>query len=104
MYKKHIFKYYENRKIYNTETKKLSNYCEILQSLKDGNNVQVIYNKTGDDITHHILFQILISEMKHSPEYVVKIFKILLLGDEKNLKKIQKAIDEIILENESKTL
>lgn len=102
MPEKHIFKYYANRKIYNTETKKLSNYCEILESIKGGKEVQVIYNETGDDITHSILLHILLSEMKQSPEYVVKICKILLLSDKKEVLKFKKIIDEFILSITSK--
>ncbi len=99
---KHVFKYYTNRKLYNTETKKLSNHYEILESLKIGRNVQVIYNETGDDITHHTLFQMLISEMKLSPEYVTKICKIMLLADTAQMEKFKKFIDALVLENEAK--
>jgi polyhydroxyalkanoate synthesis regulator protein len=101
---KHVFKYYANRKLYNTETKKLSNHCEILESLKTGKDVRVIYNETGDDVTHHTLFQMLISKMNLSPEYVIKICKVMLLADTTQMEKFKNFIDELVITTEKENV
>ncbi|MDF3820446.1 polyhydroxyalkanoate synthesis regulator DNA-binding domain-containing protein [Leptospira sp. 96542] len=103
MAKVQIFKYYKNRKLYNTVTKKLSNHKEILKTLRQGTDVKVICNESGDDVTHHSLFQILISEMKESPTYVSKIFKILLLADKSKMLEFKKFSDEYIFSLDTKS-
>ncbi len=57
--KKISLKRYENRRIYNLKTKKYINLNEINQLIKSGQTIEVIDNKTGEDITNQILLQII---------------------------------------------
>ena len=52
-------KRYENRRIYNLKTKKYLNLNDINELIKQGEKVEVIDNKTGEDITNQILLQII---------------------------------------------
>jgi polyhydroxyalkanoate synthesis repressor PhaR len=57
--KKIILKRYENRRIYNLQTKKYINLNDINEIIQKGEEVQVIDNKNGEDITNQILLQII---------------------------------------------
>ena len=59
-----VIKRYVNRRLYDTEQKKQITLQDLAQLVKDDVEVQVIDNKTGEDITAEMLVQILRRESK----------------------------------------
>lgn len=62
--KKLLVKRYPNRKLYNTETKSYITLEDIAQAIRSGQDVEIIDNETGNEITHQILNQVIFEEGK----------------------------------------
>ena len=63
-----LIKRYANRKLYNTKSSRYITLKGIAELLDDGEEVRVIDNETGDDITSIALSQILVdSKRSNSP-------------------------------------
>ena len=63
----HIIKRYQNRKLYDTNTKKYITLAEISVLIIKGEDIQVLDNESGEDITAITLSQIILEqEKKHS--------------------------------------
>ena len=100
----HIFKYYSNRKIYDTEKKKMSNQNEILKSIKSGRIIRVVEKESGDDITNIILFQIMIAELKENPERMNNIMQAVIAKGPDAIKEIQDYAEKKVSGRESLNL
>lgn len=61
-----VIKRYTNRKLYNTETKQYVTLDEIAGLIRQGEEVQVIDNTTGEDLTALTLSQIIFEQEKKS--------------------------------------
>ena len=59
-----IIKRYQNRKLYDTEQSCYVTLDEIAEMVKDGEDVKVIDNKSGEDLTSLTLTQIIFEEEK----------------------------------------
>lgn len=59
-----VIKRYTNRKLYNTETKQYITLDEIADLIRRGEEVQVIDNATGEDLTALTLSQIIFEQEK----------------------------------------
>ncbi|RME07395.1 MAG: transcriptional regulator [Deltaproteobacteria bacterium] len=59
-----IIKRYQNRKLYDTETSSYVTLEDIAEMVKRGQEIQVVDNKTKEDLTAVILSQILFEEQK----------------------------------------
>jgi len=57
-----IIKKYANRRLYNTQTSSYITLDFLSKLTREGKNFKVIDAKTGDDITHNILTQIIMEE------------------------------------------
>jgi len=55
-----LIKRYANRKLYNTKTSRYITLKGIAELIENGDDVRVIDNETGEDITHVALSQILV--------------------------------------------
>ena len=63
-----IIKRYQNRKLYDTQASKYVTLDDIAQMVKDGEDVQVVDNKTKKDLTSVTLAQIVFEEQKQRKE------------------------------------
>lgn len=63
---KHIIKRYPNRKLYNTNTSCYITLKEISELIKQCDTIQVIDNKTKQDITQYTLMQVYHNSMNPS--------------------------------------
>lgn len=61
-----LIKRYPNRKLYNTESKQYITLEEIASLIRDGKDVEVIDNATGEDLTAQMLTQV-IAELEKKP-------------------------------------
>ena len=57
-----IIKKYANRRLYNTDTSSYITLDNLAEMVRDNVDFQVLDAKTGDDITHTILTQIIVEE------------------------------------------
>ncbi len=55
---------YGNRRLYDTTGKCYVNLDEVARMIRDGDNVQVVDAKTGEDLTRSILTQIVVEETR----------------------------------------
>ncbi|MDD2715058.1 MAG: polyhydroxyalkanoate synthesis regulator DNA-binding domain-containing protein [Candidatus Wallbacteria bacterium] len=60
MSEKILIKKYENRRLYSVAEKRYVSLEEIRKLVAAGHDVEVIDHKSGEDITHQILFQVLL--------------------------------------------
>lgn len=61
-----IIKRYQNRKLYDTHQSCYVTLEEIAQIIREGNEIQVIDNKTKNDITYQTQIQLLFDQEKKS--------------------------------------
>lgn len=59
-----VIKRYENRKLYDTEARRYVSLQELAELIRRGVDVQVIDNKTNEDITAQTLTQVILEEGK----------------------------------------
>ena len=59
-----IIKRYGNRRLYNTSTKSYVNYEELLEIIREGEDIRVIDSKSKEDVTKAVLIQLILEEEK----------------------------------------
>ena len=64
-----LIKRYANRKLYNTASSRYITLKGISELIREGHDIQVIDNETGEDITSIALSQILVDDQKQHPQY-----------------------------------
>lgn len=70
-----VIKRYANRKLYDTERSCYVTLEEIAQMIKEGEEVQVVDNKTKDDLTAVTLAQIIVEEEKKVSRMPLKLLR-----------------------------
>ena len=63
-----IIKKYANRRLYNTQSSSYITLDDLAKMTRDGLDFQVLDAKTGADITHQILTQIILEEETHGEQ------------------------------------
>lgn len=63
-----IIKKYANRRLYNTDTSSYITLDDLAGMVRENIDFQVIDAKSGDDITHTILTQIIVEEESHGTQ------------------------------------
>jgi len=66
----HVIKKYANRKMYDTEDKRYISMVQLSELIKQGEEVMVIDNRTGDDITAAIVSQLIGRDNKEKDKAV----------------------------------
>jgi polyhydroxyalkanoate synthesis repressor PhaR len=90
-----LIKRYANRKLYNTDTSRYITLKGIAELLDAGQEVQVIDNETGEDITHVALSQILVdSKRSHTSPPHTLLSQILGRGGDALYGALRKSVDE----------
>ena len=69
-----IIKRYSNRKLYDTEDKRYITLEQIAQLVRDGQDIKVVENQTGEDLTTVTLSQILLEQEKRKEGNLPKTF------------------------------
>lgn len=83
MSEKRIIKRYQNRKLYDTHQSCYVTLEEISQIIREGNEIQVIDNKTKNDITYMTQIQLLFDqERKNTKPSDVELLKNVIRGEE----------------------
>ncbi|MHA6317469.1 polyhydroxyalkanoate synthesis repressor PhaR [Altererythrobacter sp. CAU 1778] len=68
-----IIKKYANRRLYNTDTSSYITLDDIARMVREDVDFQVIDAKSGDDITHSILTQIIMDEENGDGEHMLPV-------------------------------
>lgn len=90
-----LIKRYANRKLYNTETSRYITLKGIAKLLEDGEEVRVIDNETGEDITQVALSQILVDNQRaHEDPSDTLLSQILSKGGDALYGAIKKSVDD----------
>lgn len=55
-----VIKKYENRRLYDTRNSRYVNLDGVAEMVRSGEDIQVIDSKTGEDVTRHVLTQIIV--------------------------------------------
>ena len=63
-----IIKKYANRRLYNTDTSSYITLDDLAKMVRENVDFQVLDAKSGDDITHSILTQIIVEEESHGTQ------------------------------------
>jgi polyhydroxyalkanoate synthesis repressor PhaR len=63
-----IIKKYANRRLYNTRSSSYITLEDLSRMTREGIDFQVLDAKTGNDITHQILTQIIMEEESHGEQ------------------------------------
>ncbi|MEO7247886.1 MAG: polyhydroxyalkanoate synthesis repressor PhaR [Novosphingobium sp.] len=63
-----VIKKYANRRLYNTQSSSYITLDHLAQMVRDGVDFKVVDAKTGDDITHQVLTQIIVDEESHGEQ------------------------------------
>ena len=66
----YIIKRYSNRKLYDTQTNKYVNLEEVAELIRNGEEISVINNETGEDITAVTLTQIIMDREKKEGNFL----------------------------------
>ncbi len=59
-----VIRKYENRRLYDTRHSRYVNLAGVAEMVRDGRDIQVLDSKTGEDITRHVLAQIIVDDAK----------------------------------------
>ncbi len=62
-----LIKKYPNRRLYNTSARAYVNLNDLAALVRQGEDVQVVDAKTGEDITRLVLTQIIVEDAKDAP-------------------------------------
>jgi polyhydroxyalkanoate synthesis repressor PhaR len=62
-----IIKKYGNRRLYNTSASRYINLDDLAELVRNGNEVQVVDAKSGDDLTRVTLMQVIVEDAKDQP-------------------------------------
>lgn len=67
-------KRYSNRKLYDTEDKRYITLDQIAELVRDGQDIRVVENQSGQDLTNVTLSQILLEQEKKQESTIPKTF------------------------------
>lgn len=59
-----VIKKYENRRLYDTRNSRYVNLDGVAEMVRSGEDIQVVDSKTGEDVTRHVLTQIIVDGAK----------------------------------------
>ena len=59
-----VIKKYENRRLYDTHNSRYVNLDGVAEMVRSGEDIQVVDSKTGEDVTRHVLTQIIVDGAK----------------------------------------
>lgn len=62
-----LIKKYPNRRLYNTSSRAYVNLSDVAALIRQGQEIQVVDAKTGEDLTRVVLTQIIVEDAKDAP-------------------------------------
>ena len=80
-----VLRKYPNRRIYDPQKNAHVTLAEIDDRVKNGERVKIIDHKTGEDLTHVIMGQVLFETLKTRPDYLPLDLILLMIRAQDNL-------------------
>jgi len=96
---KRVIKKYANRRLYDSKTSKTLTLEELAELISDGEDIQIIDNETGEDITNMTLAQVIVEleRGKKSDRQIAEILKDMIAsGSTAMADLVQKSVSESI--------
>ncbi len=84
-----IIKRYANRKLYDTESSIYITLEDIEGMVRDGEEVQIVDNSTGEDITSGTLAHIVLEQQKTNPSFPVSVLRGIIQSGEEFFSRLQ---------------
>lgn len=96
-----LIKRYESRKLYDTEESRYVSLEEISQWIRDGQEVRVVDNATGKDVTSQTLTQIILEEGRRGTSFLPSelLHELVRLGEkavESGVEQVQHGVDRLV--------
>jgi polyhydroxyalkanoate synthesis repressor PhaR len=93
-----LIKRYSNRKLYDTNQKKYIALSDVQQMIQSGQEIQVINNDTGDDITSQTLVEIIAGVEKNLNGFLPKqlLMSLIRMGQDRVTSMQHNILDEYI--------
>jgi polyhydroxyalkanoate synthesis repressor PhaR len=96
-----LIKRYESRKLYDTEESRYVSLEEISGWIRDGQEVQVVDNATGADVTSQTLTQIILDEGRRGTSFLPSelLHELVRLGEkavESGVEQMQHGVDRLV--------
>jgi polyhydroxyalkanoate synthesis repressor PhaR len=96
-----LIKRYESRKLYDTEESRYVSLEEISGWIRDGQEVQVVDNATGADVTSQTLTQIILDEGRRGASFLPSelLHELVRLGEkavESGVEQMQHGVDRLV--------
>lgn len=96
-----VIKRYESRKLYDTEESRYISLEDIGRWVREGQQVQVIDNATGDDVSAQILTQIILDEGKRGTSFLPSelLHDLVRLGEKavaSGVEQVQGRVDRVV--------
>lgn len=70
-----LIKRYSNRKLYDTESSTYVTLEDVEEMVREGEQVRIVDNSTGDDITSATLAHIVLEQQKINPSFPVSVLR-----------------------------
>jgi len=102
-----VIKRYENRKMYDTEKRTYISLEAIAQLIRDGIDIMVVDNVTGNDLTTHTLTQVIFEEGKkgRNPLSNEMLHDVIRWGNsmiDDGIKQVREGLDQLMPESLTK--
>lgn len=99
-----VIKRYENRKLYDSENRRYVSLDEIGEMVRDGVDVQVVDNVTGQDITGQTLTQVILEAGKKGQNLLSKeiLHKVIRWGNtflDDSIDQVRHGLDQLVPES-----
>ncbi len=88
-------KRYSNRKLYDTESSTYVTLEDVEQMVRDGEDVQIIDNASGDDITSATLTHIVLEQQKINPSFPVSVLRGIIQSGEDFFTRLQWPVTQV---------
>jgi len=100
---KRIIKKYSNRKLYDTRSKSLVSLSQVAKFIEEGEEVEVVDHRTGEDITSLAMAQIVLSrEMSQGGKSNLSLLRDLIRWGKRSVRELVLATEEITTQGEEK--
>ncbi len=100
---KRIIKKYSNRKLYDTGSKSLVSLSQVAKLIEEGEEIEVVDHRTGEDITSLAMAQIVLSrEMSQGGKSNLSLLRDLIRRGERSVRELVLATEEITAQGEEK--
>ncbi len=90
-----LIKRYSNRKLYDTESSTYVTLEDVEQMVRDGEDVRIVDNSSGEDITSATLTHIVLEQQKLNPSFPVAVLRGIIQSGEEFFTRLQWPVTQV---------